>query len=77
MIRRPLTCSARSHQCDPMSPTAADAAPPLLGLEPPGIVGLFEQPVLQIAPVQKVRRSDVAARNPATGLLDERVARGS
>ena len=45
----------------------------LIGLEPPGIVGILEEPVLQIVAVQKVRRTDVASSNGHASLLDERI----
>ena len=46
----------------------------LVGLEPPRIVGVLEQPVLQVLADEKVRLADVAARNRLPRLLDERIA---
>ena len=45
-----------------------------VGLEPPGIVGVLEEPVLQVVADEKVRLADVAARDRVPRLLHERVA---
>ena len=62
-----------------IAPVRADVAErrrgaALLGVEPPGVVGLVEQPVLEVVAVQKARRADVAARDRLPRVLDERIA---
>ena len=46
----------------------------LVGLEPPRVVGVLEQPVLQVLADEEMRLADVAARDRVPRLLDERVA---
>ena len=63
-MRWPVTNSARSHQCEPMSANARDA-PPSAGVDPPvGVLGR-EQPVLQVGAVDQVDRARLARRRCA------------
>ena len=45
----------------------------LFRIEAPRIVRVLEEPVLQVVPVQKVRRADVAAGDRESRLLHQRV----
>ena len=69
-----------AHVLGQIAPVRSDVAKrrrgaAFVGLEPPGIVGILEEPVLQIVAVQKVRRADVASSNGQARLLDERIPR--
>ena len=62
-----------------IAPVRADVAErrggaAFVGLEPPRIVGVLQQPVLQVLADQEMRLADVAARNREARLLDQRVA---
>ena len=62
-----------------IAPVRADVAErrrgaALVGLEPPRVVGVLQQPVLQVLADEEVRRADVAARDRVARLLDQRVA---
>ena len=62
-----------------VAPVRADVAErrrraALLRLEAPRVVGVLEQPVLQVLAVHERRRADVAAGDGEPRLLDERVA---
>ena len=46
----------------------------LVGLQPPRIVGVFEQPVLKVVADEKMRRADLARGDRVPRLLNERVA---
>ena len=70
--RSPHTNSTRSHQCEPMSANARDC-PAELGVDPPVVVVLGGEPVLQVAAVQQAHRPDGAGRHPGAGLADQRV----
>ncbi len=74
------------HVCDAqaadvlreVAPVRADVAergrrPALVRLEPPRVVGVLEQPVLEVLADEELRPADVAARDREAGLLDERV----
>ena len=62
-----------------IAPVRADVAErgrraALVGLEPPRVVGVLEQPVLQVLADEEMRLADVAARDREPRLLDQRVA---
>ena len=62
-----------------VAPVRADVAErrrgaALVGLEPPRVVGVLEQPVLQVVADEEVRLADVPARDRVPRLLHERVA---
>ena len=46
----------------------------LAGVEPPRVVGVFEQPVLQIGALHQVHGAGLARRHHGAGLLHERIA---
>ena len=72
-MRWPVTCWTRSHQCDPMSPTAELCAA-LLRLEAPREIGRFEQPVLEVSAVNEMHRPELAAGDHLARLLHQRIA---
>ena len=73
MIRRPLDVL---RQIAPVRPDVPERrrGTALVGLEPPGIVGVLEEPVLQVVADEEMRLADVAARDRVPRLLHERVA---
>ena len=64
------------RQIAPVRPDVAERrrGAALVGLEPPRVVGVLEQPVLQVVADEEVRLADVAARDRVPRLLHERVA---
>ena len=54
-MRSPLTCSARSHQCEPMS-RSAELAPPLPDRAARSRRSSSSQPVLKVLPVYEAER---------------------
>ena len=67
------------HVLRQVAPVRADVAERRRGaalrrVEPPRVVGVLEQPVLQVVAVHEVRRADVAAGDGLARLLHERVA---
>ena len=81
VVMSPSTCgdAQAAHVLREIAPVRSDVAErrrgaPFVGLEPPRVVGVLEQPVLQIVTDEEVRLADVAARNRVPRLLHERVA---
>ena len=64
------------RQIAPVRPDVAERRrrAALVGLEPPGVVRVLQQPVLQVVADEEMRLADVAARDGVARLLHERVA---
>ena len=72
VMRSPVTCSAISHQCEPMSAMRA-RGPALFRLDAPVPIRVVEQPVLRVSSLRHQDLAQIAGFAHAPHLLHHRV----